>query len=630
MWTGDLEADGLLDDATRVWCGVFKHLPSGEIRKFGPDEIESKMLPFLDTVDTLCMHNGIGYDWPLLEKLYGYEYKGNKVDTLIMSRLLSPNRLRPFGMSGKGGPHSVEAWGYRLGRGKPEHEDWSKFSPEMLHRCTEDVEIQERIYNELCTEACDGDWDRAFKLCFKLFTILQRQEAYGWLVDQQQIDKSLSLLDHWVRKVDICLNPRLPKITVCLESKTKGVLNYVRKPFLKSGKPNQHVQKYWGDDADIVGGPHSRVSFRIVSLDKPGEVKDYLLQLGWIPDEWNVSKKTGERTSPKLSQDDPFIGVQGSMGKLVVKRVKALHRKGVILGWKERLRPDGRLPAKVTSMAVTGRAKHSEIVNVPKPDSFFGKMMRKIFTCPEGRVLIGCDAASCQDRMLADRAKSPEFTDMLLRGDKSKGTDSHSLAMKAVNKAVTPYKLSSINRGQGKGFNFGWKFGAQDPKLGKMAGGGKEVGGAIRRELEAVFPAQADLVKRLTDEWASNAKKVPTQWGHKLQDGWITGLDGRPIYIKSEHQILVYMLQSDEAICMAGAYCLLYTRLLKKGYKWGDDWAYVCWYHDEYTIECRKELAEDIKVEAEAAIADAGKFFGLTHCPQIGEAEVGANWYEIH
>jgi hypothetical protein len=60
-----------------------------------------------------------------------------------------------------------------------------------------------------------------------------------------------------------------------------------------------------------IGGPFSRVDFRRVDLDKNSEVKDYLLNLGWIPDEWNTNN-VGERTTPKLSKDDSFIGVQGS------------------------------------------------------------------------------------------------------------------------------------------------------------------------------------------------------------------------------------------------------------------------------------------------------------------------------
>jgi len=630
MWVGDLEANGLLDTVTVIHCGVFKNVHTGEVRKFVPDQIQA-MLKFLNTVDHLCMHNGIGYDLPLLRKLYNYEFDGQFTDTLILSRLYEPQRMRPWGMKGKAGPHSVEAWGYRLGRGKPDHEDWSVFSPEMLHRCTEDVEIQCLIHDALEKEALGFEWGRAAKLNHKLFSILQKQQEYGWLTDRKQMDRCIYFLDRWMTKLHAAVTPSLPNVMEVKESKKAGVYSYHKAPFLKSGKINSHLQKYWGADSVLVGGPHTRVTFRPVSMDKDAEVKDYLLSVGWIPAVWNYSKKTGERTGPKLNSSDPFEGVEGKLGKSLARYVVFKDRKSTIVGWIDRTREDGRLESIVSGLAATGRARHANIANVPNVDTFFGKWMRKCFTAPEGRVLIGCDAGSCQDRMLADRAKNREFTDMLLNGDKAKGTDGHSLARDAVNIVASMFRLSPITRGAGKGFNFAWKFGASDPKLGSMLQGGKEVGEEIRKQLGLVFPAQAELLERLTDEWRSNAKQSKGKWGGiRYKDGWIRGLDGRPIHISSEHMILVYMLQSDEAICMAGAYCLLYNRLIKKGYKWGDDWAYVCWYHDEYTIECREELSSDIKLEAEAAIADAGRIFGLTHCPQIGDAEVGKNWYEIH
>jgi len=611
MWVGDLEANGLLDTATKIHCGVFKNVETGEIKKFTPKNV-MEIPKFLDTVDHLCMHNGIGYDLPLLRNLYDYDYTGEFTDTLILSRLYEPNRMRPFGMKGKAGPHSVESWGYRLGRGKPEHEDWSKFSPEMLHRCTEDVEIQHRIYLALEKEAEGYNYSFASRLNHKLFTVLQMQEAYGWLVDQDHLERSIRVLTKWMKRIDRSITPRLPMVIEINESK-KG--NWIKSPFLKSAKLNSYLTKYWEEDSHLVGGPHTRISFRPVSLDSNNETKEYLLNLGWIPKDWNVNKDTGERTSPKMSKDDPFEGIQGSLGRLVAKRVQCKQRRAILEGWKKAIRPDGRLPGRVTGLAATGRATHSCIVNVPGVEAFFGKWMRKVFTVPSGRKLIGCDAGSCQDRMLAQRAKNQNFTDMLLHGDKSKGTDGHSLAMKGVNKALDKHNLSHISRGKAKNFNFGWKFGAQDPKLGGMVGGGKDVGASIRKELENVFPAQAELVDKLTQEWKSNATQTKGRWGDvRYKDGWITGLDGRPIFISSEHMILVYMLQSDEAICMAGAYTMLYNRLIKKGYKWGEDWAYVCWYHDEYTIECREELVDEIKPMAEQAIVDAGKYFGLTHC----------------
>ena len=120
---GDIEADGFLDTVSVVWCGVFKDFNTKEVFKFYPHQIK-EMLQFLDTVDVLIMHNELGYDLPVLKKLFNYEYKGKKVDTLIMSRLLDPKRIVPFNCPNKKcGPHSIEAWGYRVVRGKSDHNE---------------------------------------------------------------------------------------------------------------------------------------------------------------------------------------------------------------------------------------------------------------------------------------------------------------------------------------------------------------------------------------------------------------------------------------------------------------------------------------------------------------------------
>ncbi len=73
----DLEADGFLDKATVVHCGVFLSLDWKEYHKFypgsHPDYIKS-MLEFMDKADCLIGHNVHGYDFPLLKKLHGYDY----------------------------------------------------------------------------------------------------------------------------------------------------------------------------------------------------------------------------------------------------------------------------------------------------------------------------------------------------------------------------------------------------------------------------------------------------------------------------------------------------------------------------------------------------------------------------
>ena len=120
------------------------------------------------------------------------------------------------------------------------------------------------------------------------------------------------------------------------------------------------------------------------------------------------------------------------------------------------------------------------------------------------------------------------------------------------------------------------------------------------------------------------------KWGKPTyKNGWITGLDGRPIFIENEHTILVYMLQSDEAIMMSAAYCFLYKWAEAKGWKHGRDWGYTVWMHDEYQAEVKEEIAEEFAELAEKAIVKAGEFYKIA-CPQKGESIIGRNWYETH
>lgn len=644
---GDLEANGFLHQADRVWCGVFKDIQTGVVYKFHQGshvDYVTSMLEFMDSTEVIMFHNGTGYDFPLLTKLYDYEYKGKKVDTLLMSRLLKPDRLLPRNCPDKSvRPHSIAAWGYRVGRGKVEHEDWSQYSDDMLHRCAEDVEILHLTYDVLMEEAKElGGWRDAFLLTFNLFSILEKQKEYGWLVDRPHMDKCIGRLTYWMDKIDRVIVPLLPDVLVVEETKTKGEWGYVKKPFLKNGKPSAITERFLdsigGDlDSSHIGGCFTRLFYRKTDLNSNKEVKDYLLKSGWIPDKWNYKKDANGRpakgadgmpirSSPKMSHDDPFLGIVGGIGRLIARRVQCRHRRSTIEGWIESIREDGAIESRVTGIATTGRMKHGGIVNVPNGESFFGKAMRKCFIAREGMVLVGCDSAGCQNRMLAARVGDDFFTDTLINGDKEKGTAIHQVNQKAI-KEVAGF---DVTYGQAKTLNYAFMFGASDNKLGATLGMGKEAGAKIRAALLSVAAGFEELVIELTEEWKRNAKKRSNAWGKTdYYNGWVRGLDGRPIFIASEHQILVYVLQSDEGIMMSAAYCLLYKRLNKRGFKWGTDYGIVCFYHDEYTIECREEIAGEVAKIAEQCIVDAGKFYNIA-CPHQGEAEIGKNWMAIH
>jgi hypothetical protein len=173
-------------------------------------------------------------------------------------------------------------------------------------------------------------------------------------------------------------------------------------------------------------------------------------------------------------------------------------------------------------------------------------------------------------------------------------------------------------------------FGGGDVKLAKTANKPAGSGPELRAKIYRGLGGLGRLDEELKKEWRSTAKKRFNPKWNKVEyyDGKIRGLDGRPIRIPYEHQLLVYMLQSDEAIAMTAAYIKMRTDLDKK-YKYGIDFGVVGFYHDEYTVECRPEIAEDVKQISEQAIAWANAYFNIP-CPHIGHGAIGKNWYDVH
>lgn len=171
----DIEADGFLDTVTKIHCIVVKHIETDRTYRFYeahpdiPEAVDDHSIkyarPVFQKATTLIGHNIIGYDNDLLERFLGIDLTDKRIfDTLVWSQTLNPDRKLPrgcpavafnpvTGQNDKVGPHSVAAWGYRVARAKPSHHDWLNFSPEMLHRCEEDVAIQEKIMYSLLEEA---------------------------------------------------------------------------------------------------------------------------------------------------------------------------------------------------------------------------------------------------------------------------------------------------------------------------------------------------------------------------------------------------------------------------------------------------------------------------------------------
>ena len=153
----DVEANGLLYEATKMWCLVSKDIETKKEYALAEESYTNTarfVIPWLNEAETLIGHGILSYDFPLLKKLYGWEpHKDQEIiDTLVWSRLLNPDRPSPPGYKGKA-RHSVEAWAIRLGHApKIQNEVWDRWTTVILDRCRSDVSIQEQIYYALLKE----------------------------------------------------------------------------------------------------------------------------------------------------------------------------------------------------------------------------------------------------------------------------------------------------------------------------------------------------------------------------------------------------------------------------------------------------------------------------------------------
>ena len=621
----DAEANGLLDTADKLWCISYEDIASDGLRASVSEvtgDPTSKVWVDakndLRAAEELIGHAIQTYDIPLFKKLWEdwYISENTKVtDTYVLSRLANPDRPRPPQLIKKKGPHSLEAWGHRVGRYKPEHEDWTQFSPEMLHRNVEDKEINILTYHYLITEMGDWDWEEAIRIEHEFARIIGEQERNGVVFDSERAREYVLFLSSEVETIDNEILPQLPKELV---QPYKGP---IKDPFLKTGGYNKRVRDYieeaYPNEQEIIQGPFSRIRFDSFDLGSVGKVKEYLLESGWQPENWNYSKTTGERTSPKLEGE--FNGIDGEIPQRVKHRISLLKRKSIIEGWLKNLRPDGRLTAGGDSCGTnTGRMKHKIVANVPKANSIketgeliwdislqkdlFGTQMRSLFTVPKGYKMVGFDASGLELRMLAHYMNDEEFIKVILEGDVHEYNR---------NKAGLP------DRDASKTFIYAFLYGAGDAKIGGIVGGTEDAGKELKRRFLAGLPKLEKLINRV--------KRASGK-------GYLKGLDGRKIWMRRDssgriqrNKALNTLLQGGGAIVMKQAHIFL-DQWVKEA---GLDAKKVIDYHDEAQWEVHEKDVELFTELALKCIPASGEYFKL-NIPLEGEVKIGENWAQTH
>lgn len=289
----------------------------------------------------------------------------------------------------------------------------------------------------------------------------------------------------------------------------------------------------------------------------------------------------------------------------LIKEYLMLNKRiSQIESWLEAVGKDGRVHGKViTNGAVTGRMTHSSpnMAQIPNSSSIYGPECRECWSAEDGNVLVGCDASGLELRMLAHYMKDEDYVRTVTEGNSKDGTDVHTVNQRAAG-------LST--RDNAKTFIYAFLYGAGDAKIGSIVGGTAKVG----KELKSKFLDQTPSLRKLIERVGKQAAK-----------GWVPGLDGRRIWVRSEHAALNSLLQGAGAVVMKKALVLAYDRL-KKEKVW---FKLVASVHDEYQFETKPELADTLGKIVKESIIDAGKQFNL-RCPLDGEYKAGKSWRETH
>jgi DNA polymerase-1 len=592
----DLEANGFLDTVSRIHCLVLKDLDTGTLMKFRPSEVEHGFKQLMQA-SQLVGHNVINYDLPVIQKLYPwFSYDETVVvDTLVLSRLIYTN-LSDLDQTGRYkvqegkliGSHSLEAWGQRLGLHKQKYEGgFDEFSEEMLAYNAQDVEVTERLWKLIEEQAVDP---RASELEHSVAFIVARQERHGVAFDRAGAEQLTSTLQQRRVVLEAELQDTFkPFYLADAEVVPKKTTNGKVRPGTWAGAPYTKIKL-----TQFNPGSRHHIAHRLKAL------------YNWEPTEFTPNGQ------PKVDED--------VLGKLPWPEAKLLNdyflvqkRLGMVAegdnAWLRLVTPEGRIHGSViTNGAVTGRATHRNpnLAQVPAVGAPYGAECRALFRASPGRTLVGIDVSGLELRMLAhylaayDQGK---YGKVVCEGDV------HTTNQEAA---------GLTTRAQAKTFIYAFLYGAGDVKIGSIVNAlwAEQKQRTTGKRLKSRFMEKTPGLGRLVQDVQKAAER-----------GYLVGLDGRRLHIRSPHAALNTLLQSAGALVCKRWMVEVEQAIQEKG--WQYDVSQVLWVHDECQFEVSPELADEFGKLAVECISKAGSYFKV-RVPLTGEYKVGSNWKETH
>lgn len=578
----DIETNGL--DPDTIWCIVAQNVDTKEKVIFTPPSIHT-FNDWLGKGKTLVFHNGFGFDVPVLERLLGTDFSEVILkDTMILSQITEPQRQ---------GGHSLASWGERFGYPKGDHEDWSKFSDDMLKYCVRDVEITTKLYNSLNLE---GFSDDAIQLEYDTKKHTTQQEKNGWYFDE---DKAMRVLQ------SISADITEAESTVREVFKPLPVFNEVEKAdkFNKSGSKSVRYQKQLEKGCCWhPSGKWGYNTYKAFNLGSRKQIGKYLQHFGWKPTVYTESGQV------KVSEEI-LEGVDIPEAQLIARYLMLDKRRSMLESWLKAFNPKTHaIHGRVHTLGtVTNRMSSSNpnMQQVVASNKEYGAEMRSLFKASPGKVIVGADLSGLELRCLAHYMGDKDYINEILSGD-IHATNGISAGLIDSRWEIGSAKWKQ-GRDEAKRFIYAFLYGGGDELIGKIVGGGKNEGSKIKKSFLDNTPALKKL-RRLVEQASSR--------------GYIKALDDRRIYVRSTHSALNFLLQSAGSIIAKRAWVIFHQNC-ELPYK------QVGVIHDEIQIECEPEYAEAIGEQIVSAMRDTTHYYNL-NCPINGEYKIGDSWNATH
>lgn len=549
----DCETNGLLNELDRVHCLVLRDTDTNEafpygggtsvVNIYGSTEDGVKVLEqAIQEGQTIIGHNLIDFDIPALQKVYPWFTipESQVVDTLVMSRLmfadmwdsdakLSKTKGFPKQLTNR---HSLEAWGHRLGCHKGEYEGdtrildekerkrrkWESWNPDMEEYCVQDTQVTLKLYQKFLSMNYSQE---AITLEHEVKWIINRQERYGFAFDTQAAAKLYSHLTAEKLRLEQELRSTFPP-------------KYLPGPKLFTPKRDNKSAGY------MEGAVVRPVVLTEFSASNRNHIVWWLKRMyQWEPQDFGNDGKPKMDETTLASLKYPEVKAL-QMYLVVDKRIAQLATGNE--AWLKHEK-NGRVHGQVnTGGTVTGRCTHSKpnVAQVPAVYSLYGKECRQLFTASHGRVLVGADQSGVELRCLAHymaRWDKGEYAEIVLKGD------IHTANQKAAGLPT---------RDMAKTFIYAFLYGAGNAKIGSIVHKGAAEGGRLKEAFLRKTPALGNLVKAV-------ALAAKTR-------GYLVGLDGRHIHVRSAHAALNSLLQSAGAVLAKKSLVIMRDLLAQRGY----------------------------------------------------------------